>query len=170
MSPGRACLGIWQYMPWTAQFFSSNLLILTSVKPDSHPKTSLWTSLAFQNSLQGFYKRQKNVANRILPLQGKSWENEQTECKVNTIIHKLCMWSTSDQPRERLSARGMEGRAHLKSSEYTKELKQICWGCSENAKHAAAGAGSKYTLGFPTSEENWWQWQTVVKEKENKCS
>lgn len=76
-----------------------------------------------------FYKRQKNVANPILPLRGKPWESKQTECKVNTIIHKLCMWSESDQPWERLSARGggcMDGRAHLKSFEYTKELQQIC--------------------------------------------
>ncbi|TNN88303.1 hypothetical protein EYF80_001519 [Liparis tanakae] len=49
------------------------------------------------------------VTNLILPLQGKPWENKQTECKVNTIIHKLRMWSASDQPPERLSARGMGG-------------------------------------------------------------
>ena len=73
-----------------------------------------------------FYTRQKNVANPILPLRGKPWESKQAECKVNTIIHKLSMWSAPDQPWERLPARGMDGRAHLKSFEYTKELQQIC--------------------------------------------
>lgn len=32
------------------------------------------------------------------------------------------MWSASDQPWERLSERGMDGRAHLKSFEYTKRI------------------------------------------------
>lgn len=60
--------------------------------------------------------------------EGSPGSVKQTECKVNTILHKLRMWSASDQPWERLSARGMDGRAHLKSFEYTKELKQICRG------------------------------------------
>lgn len=44
----------------------------------------------------------------ILSLQGKSWESKQSECEVSTVIHKHCMWSASDQPWERLSARGTD--------------------------------------------------------------
>lgn len=72
------------------------------------------------NSVWGF--RQKNVANPFLLLQGKPWESKQTECKVNTIMHKPSMWSASDQLWEQLSARGMDGSAHLKSSEYKKRM------------------------------------------------
>lgn len=62
----------------------------------------------------------KERCQRDFTLHGKPWESKQTECKVNTFIDRLCMWSASDQPQQRLSARGLDGRAHLKSFENTK--------------------------------------------------
>lgn len=42
-------------------------------------------------------------------------------------MHKLRMWPASDQLWERLSARGMDGKAHLKSFEYTKRIEADMW-------------------------------------------
>lgn len=82
---------------------------------------SIKTSIAWKNSIWGSCNRQKNDARLIFSLRGKPLESKPAECKVNTFIDKLGMWSASDQPWERLSARvGGEGGCRLKSFEYTK--------------------------------------------------
>lgn len=93
--------------------------------------------------------RHKNAANPVLPLPGKPWESKQTECKVNTIIHRLCMWSVSDQPRGRLSARGDGWGGSFKILWIQRNnWSRYAGVCRKNVKHVTAGAVNKTDFFF----------------------
>lgn len=110
------CAGLWALLfSGTRQYFYLICILSPLLKPQFASKQAHEFLLYAEAHCEVSQEAKIMLPNSILPPKGKSWESKQAECKVNTIIQKLCVGSAPDQLWDWLSARRVDGGSLLKS-------------------------------------------------------